>query len=214
MQYKTIENIHSKMTQLERTDSTGNFSLLFYCGPALRRNDGSRISTPHSLLDEKFSVVGIHATAFAISNDCLVVRVPDSELLLEENFGETLRISERLPQKRDRIRVSVKVTFSNNGTGRKAKKYGAGRCLEQLIERCGLSLIPGSDPQVTPIPDQYRQGVSIIGIYQIEGCFELNSCERFREALRSGVGARRSYGFGVIIYEIMRCENRSLGIGA
>lgn len=214
MQDKWTENLHPKTPVLEAMNSSESFSLLFYCGPALRRNDSSRIATPHSLLNEKFSVIGIQATAFAIANDCLVVRVPDSELLMEKNFGETLRISERLPQQGDRIRVSVKVTFSNNGTGRKAKAYGANQCLEQLIERCGLSLIAGLDPQVTSIPDQFRQGVSIIGIYQIDGYFKLNSCERFREALRSGVGARRSYGFGVIVYEIMRCESDSLEIGA
>jgi len=204
MQIIELEPISQKSIQTEIKHVLPNFSLLFFCSPSLRRDDGSRIATPHSLLKEKFLAVGIQATAFAISNDCLIARVSDPSLLYERRFGETFRVSERLPEEGDIVRIGVKVTFANNGTGRKARTYGPEDCLEQFMQRSGVSVIPGHWPQVKPISNQYRQGITVSGIFQIEGRFELKSLERFCEALSCGVGARKSYGFGIINYDILQ----------
>jgi hypothetical protein len=98
-----------------------NFSLLFFVSGSLKREDGSRIATPHSLIKERFTRYGVRASVVAVSNECFVARVSDAVLCSVQNFGETLRVSERLPKAGDCIYVIVKVGSGDcrrNGTSR------------------------------------------------------------------------------------------------
>jgi hypothetical protein len=177
------------------------FSLLTFDREALRRQDGTRIATPHSLVREKFEKIEV--TAAALSNQCFVTRVANG-FLSERNFGETLRRPEWLPDVGDLISVRVKATFANNGTGRKAKNYSADQFLDCLCLRSGIAKVSAF---AALLPDQYRQGITISGIHEVVGRFVVSNVFLFTQALRSGIGARRSYGFGMVFYEIESSQN-------
>lgn len=179
------------------------FSLLFFTGRALLRTDQTRIATPHSLFAEKFRPLGISATSVAIANDCLVARIRDD---IAADFGETFRVSERLPKSGELVRIKTRVTFANNGTGRKARTYGPAECLELFAERTGLVAVAGNPPFLQTLPDQLRQGISVTGIVSLEGEFRVANEQALVLALTDGVGARRSYGFGMLMIESVCAE--------
>ena len=163
----------------------------------IKRQDGSRIITLHSLLMEATKGRAVTGVVHHADNFLVPLLCTDNPSLFP---GEVSRYEFQVPEKGDVFQAITTVSLANNGTGRSPKRYTPGQALDTVCAKMGVDISPtNGHAHLTLLPLQRRQGITIDGIYKVQGNFLVKDVRILRDAMRLGIGSRRSYGMGMVV---------------